>query len=384
MKNNVKKVAILLFGDYLIDGRVQRTAEALAEKYNVRVFVTSDYIEDYPKEFGGVAIEFISLKSKKLSKHPLIQIIKFIEYFWVTSIQIKKFDPDVIHCNDVFTILFGWIFKFRGKKVVYDSHELWKDTQHLQAYNKNLFKLLICLEKTVIKKVNAVITVNDHIAEILKNDHKIKLPTVIRNIANHDQVEHTDIIRERCGLSVDDKIVLFIGGFTAGRGLDNVVKSCKFVNEKINMIFIGNGYLKEKLINLKDDLKLQNRIYFLDSIPQGEVLKYVKSSDLGIIPYENTCLNHYYCLPNKFFQFIQMGKPIVVSDFPELKEKVEKYHLGYIFNPNLPEDIADSINKVFSNKYNIREENMIAFLHDYNWENEKKKLIDLYKGLIKE
>ncbi len=197
MKKNVKKVAILLFGDYLRDGRVQRTAEALKEKFDVKVFVTSDYIGDYPKEFKGVAIEFSSLKSKKLLKHPLIQIIKFIEYFWVTSIQIKKFDPDIIHCNDVFTILFGWIFKFRGKKVVYDSHELWKDTQHKYAYNSRLFKMLYWLEKVIIGKIDAVITVGDYIADILQRDYMINRPFVIRNITETEKVEQTDIVREK-------------------------------------------------------------------------------------------------------------------------------------------------------------------------------------------
>lgn len=375
-----EKIAIILFGDYIFDGRVQRCAEALADNYEVKVFVTTDYTNNYPETFRGIGIDFIPLRSKKLSKHPLVQVIKFVEYFYVTTIHIKKYNPDFIHCNDIFTILFGWIFN-NSKIIIYDSHELWKDTQHMQAYNKMLFKILAFIEKLVIKKVDAVITVNDHIAEILKNDHKIKLPTVIRNIANYEQIEQTDIIREELGLQSIEKIVLFIGALTEGRGLHNVIKCCQFTQKNINVIFIGDGYLKEDLIFLRNSLDLQNKVHFIDSVQQDQVLNYVKSSDLGIVPYENTCLNHYYCLPNKFFQYVEMGKPIVVSNFPELEEKVNKYHLGFTFDPNNPEDIASSINKVFANDFNLKEENVTSFLNDYNWNNERKKLLDLYNSI---
>ncbi|MDP8267166.1 MAG: glycosyltransferase [Candidatus Tenebribacter davisii] len=375
-----EKIAIILFGDYIFDGRVQRCAEALAERYEVKVFVTTDYSEDYPTIFRGIDIEFIPLKSKNLPKHPFVQILKFIEYFAITAKHIKKYNPDYIHCNDVFTILFGLMF-YNQKVVVYDSHELWKDTQHMKAYNKNLFKIMVFIEKIAIKKVRSVITVNDHIADILRTDHDIELPTVIRNIADYDEIENSDIVRERCGLSKNEKIVLYIGGFSSGRGLQNVVKSFQYVDDHIVMVFVGNGYLNEELIILRDSLQLNNRIFFLDPISQDEVLKYEKSSDLGIISYENTCLNHYYCLPNKFFQFVQMGKPLIVSNFPELKEKVEEYQLGYIFDPDSIEDIAKSINKIFSNDFSIKEENLYKFLNKYNWENEKKKLLLLYSTI---
>jgi len=76
-----------------------------------------------------------------------------------------------------------------------------------------------------------------------------------------------------------------------------------------------------------------------------------------------------------------MGKPLIVSNFPELKEKVEEYQLGYIFDPDSIEDIAKSINKIFSNDFSIKEENLYKFLNKYNWENEKKKLLLLYSTI---
>lgn len=382
MEKNVKKVAILLFGDYLRDGRVQRTAEALKEKFNVKVFVTSDYIGDYPKEFRGVAIEFSSLKSKKLLKHPLIQIIKFIEYFWVTSIQIKKFDPDIIHCNDVFTILFGWIFKFRGKKVVYDSHELWKDTQHKYAYNSRLFKMLYWLEKVIIGKIDAVITVGDYIADILQRDYMINRPFVIKNITETENVEQTDIVREKGIISKGDKIVLYIGGLSAGRGLEKVVQSCRFWNDEIVLVVLGFGVLKDKLLQMRSELRLQNKIYFLDSVSQNQVLKYANSCDAGIIPYENTCLNHYYALPNKIFQLAQMRIPILVSNFPEMKQLVDKYSLGYTFDPGEPREIANAVNELFETNFSINDKNYEKFSKDFNWKNEKCKLMNLYNKLF--
>ena len=85
-----KKIAIILFGDYLKDGRVQRTAEALSGEYDVKVFVTTDYIDNYPNNYHEISLRMTPLKTKKLPNHPIVQVLKFFEYFIVTLIQIKK------------------------------------------------------------------------------------------------------------------------------------------------------------------------------------------------------------------------------------------------------------------------------------------------------
>ncbi len=374
------KIAIILFGDYLKDGRVQRTAEALSEKYEVKVFVTTDYIDNYPSIYHGVSIKMTSLKSKKLSNHPLVQVIKFIEYFIVTSKQLNKFNPDIVFCNDVYTLFFGWWFKKKKqKRFIYDSHELWKDTMHHYAYNAKLYKMLYWFQKKTIHKTDAVVTVNESIAEILKKDHKINLPIVVMNINDGtiSQYKNNDIIRNQIHIDHSTKIVLYIGSIAKGRGLENIIESVKYWNDDIVLVLLGTGVLELELKEVCRTKALDERVYFLGSVPQKEVLVYASACDAGIMPILNLCRSYYCSLPNKFFQFAQMRKTVLASNFPEMESKVKEFNLGETFNPNSINEIAHAVNSIFDSGFQISKDNHKRFIAKYNWENEKKKLLKL-------
>jgi len=378
-----KKIAVILFGNYLTDGRVQRTAETLIEKYEVMVFVTTDDMEHYPEVLNGIPIQPVPLKTKKFTNHPLMQVIKYIEYFITTISFVKKYNPDVVFCNDVYTVFFGWFFKKNGKKFIYDSHELWKDTMHNYAYNAKLYEILYWIQKRTIGKADAVITVCESIAKIMENDHNIIRPTVIMNIANFKNVEENNIIREKLELSSDKKIVLFVGGLSAGRGLEKLVTSCKYWAENIILVFLGFGSLFKKLNQIVNDEQLNNKVFFLESVHQSEVATYINSCDAGIISYENTCLNHYYALPNKTFQIGGLRKILLTSNFPELKNIINKYNIGDSFNPKCPKAIANKVNGVFEKNLKISDLDYNRFMNDYNWKMEQKKLLKLVKGILK-
>jgi glycosyltransferase involved in cell wall biosynthesis len=376
------KIAMILFGDYIHDGRVRRTVRALTSFNNdVYVFGIAQKPITYPIIMDGANLSILQLKTKKLSNHPLIQIIKFFEYYYRTLKILKKIKPEILHCNDITSLLLARYFLKRKYKIIYDSHEYWQDTQHKYLKNALFYKILAKLEKKLISKFEYVITVNNTIADKLMVDYKIRRPHIIMNIAMENHIKFSDCIRNKIAISIDSKIVLFIGGLSNGRGLNNLIHSCLYWNDDIKMVFLGSGSLSVELFNLVDKLNLQNKVFFLDPVPQDQVLTYVKSCDAGIIPYEKTCLNHYYALPNKLFQYAQMKVPILASNFPEMSKIINAYHLGTTFNPNDSKDIAKSVNDMFDNKFTISETDYESFIQDYNWDNEKKKLLRIYKDL---
>ena len=377
------KIGIILFGDYLKDGRVQRTAETLSEKYEVKVFVTTDYIDNYPSTYHGVNIKMIPLKSKKLPNHPLIQVIKFIEYFIVTSKQINKYNPDIVFCNDVYTLFFGWWFKKRKKRFVYDSHELWKDTMHHYAYNAKLYKILYWVQKKTIHKTDAVITVNDSIADILREDHKIKRPMVIMNInkMNNSEIKINNIIKKSIQLNNSKRIVLYIGGIAKGRGLEYIIESLQYWHDNIVFALLGSGAYELELKEIAKNYSVEGKVHFLGSVLQKDVLQYASACDAGIMAIQSSCKSYYYCLPNKFFQFAQMKKPIIASNFPELSKLINEHNLGATFNPNSPKEIAKVVNEIFSSDFHISNKDHQRFIKAYNWKNEEEKLLKLINDL---
>ena len=168
-----KKIAIIVMNSFFSDGRVERVASTLVKENDVKVFGLHDEIKDYPQSYRNIRIELITLKTKKLSKSPFVQIFKYIEYYIKTTKAIKKYNPDIIYCNDVYTIYFGRCFKKHGVKFIYDSHELWSDSNHHLERNRVLFKILDKVEKVSIQKADAVISVGSIILSILRKRYNV-------------------------------------------------------------------------------------------------------------------------------------------------------------------------------------------------------------------
>lgn len=376
------KIACIVLNKYIHDARVQRTAEALNEKYFVKVYGLSDSKVSENGYLNEVEYELIGLSSKQFSFGKIALFLKFIEYFFRTLYKLCKYKPDIVYVNNVHTMIFGYIFHLLGKKVIYDSHEYWKDSQLKNTINSTLFKKFCWLERTLINKFDIVITVGEKIARLLQNDHNINKPYVIMNISKFsDKLEQNNIIREKLHLSPNNKIVLYIGAISEGRGLDKIIESVNFWEDDIIFAILGWGMLEPFLKKHTDQLKLQNRVFFLGLVPQEEVLGYSASCDVGIMAIQNTCLSYYNCLPNKFFQILQQKKPILASNFPELEKIINTYNLGLTFDSANSKSIAEIVNSFFNKDFKISDTDYNRFIQNYNWENEKKKLLKLVKKL---
>ena len=108
---------------------------------------------------------------------------------------------------------------------------------------------------------------------------------------------------------------------------------------------------------------------------------YASSADLGVAPIENTCLSYYYCSPNKLFEYVIAGIPVIASNFPEMKKIILKYDIGETFDPSSPKDIAKVAKRALHrfSTFNISETITAKVMEEYNWENESLKLICLYQ-----
>jgi len=368
------KIAIVVMNSFFSDGRVERVTSTLSEKHDVKVFGLHDETKEYPKEFHQIPIKLIKLKTKKLSKNPFIQIFKYIEYYLKTIKAINKYQPDLVYCNDVFTIYFGRYFKKRGVKFIYDSHELWSDSVHHLQKSRKLFKILDKVEKISISKADAVISVGSEILNILKKRYNLKKTMLLMNIPERiDKPKR----KER-----DDYVeILYLGAITQGRGLENIIRSTKFWKDGLHLTIIGDGAIRDELISLIDDLGLGYKVSLPGPIPQKEVMHAFSQCGAGIVPIENICLSYYYCLPNKFFQITQSQKPILASNFPEMKKIIDEYNLGYTFDSSDYKNIAKVVNKFYTEKFKVRDEDYLNYISNFSWDIEQKKLIDLVNSL---
>ena len=137
------------------------------------------------------------------------------------------------------------------------------------------------------------------------------------------------------------------------------------------------------LQNLVHKYQLQDRIIFKPRMPYGEMMKYTAASDLGLTLDKGDNLNYKFSLPNKIFDYIHAGIPILSSRLPELERIVSKYNIGTFIESHDPVHIAETMKNVFSenNRLELWKKNLQLAAAQLNWEEEEKKFPDIIHEL---
>ena len=128
---------------------------------------------------------------------------------------------------------------------------------------------------------------------------------------------------------------------------------------------------------------LEDRIELIDSVSPDEVINVCRLADVGIAAIENISLNDYYSLPNKLFQYIHAGLPVLCSNLPEMEKIIDDYHVGLTFNMTIDGNMSNMINSIFANKNTLKKFTQASTrASEYlSWNNEKNILLNVYKQL---
>jgi len=143
---------------------------------------------------------------------------------------------------------------------------------------------------------------------------------------------------------------------------------------------MGYGEL-ENLI--KEYSKKYNNIYFHPAVSPDILLDYTSSADFGISTIEDSCLSYIYCLPNKMFEYLMAEIPVIVSNLPEMKGLVEKNKIGVVAQENTPKGLKEAIAEAINLDKEELKSNIQKVKEIYNWEEQEKVLLDVYKELVK-
>ena len=148
--------------------------------------------------------------------------------------------------------------------------------------------------------------------------------------------------------------------------------------------FCPNYYISS-LHSLIDNNGVRDRVYFFGPVPFDEVSTYAMSADIGLILHKNVGLNYYYVSPNKLFEYMAAGLPVVGSNFPDLKRFIEGYEFGVTCNPDSPQEIAEAVWYILADngRYEMMRNNALQAAKVLNWENESRKLVAIYDNLAK-
>jgi glycosyltransferase involved in cell wall biosynthesis len=205
----------------------------------------------------------------------------------------------------------------------------------------------------------------------------------IRNVSYKNKVEKFDSKTE-LGLPEDKKIIILQGAFiNVERGAEEAVLAMQYVDGAI-LLIIGGGDVFDKLRKMAVDLDLTPKVKFVDKVPYHRLMHYTVNATIGLSLDKNTNLNYKYSLPNKLFDYIQAGVPVLVSNLVEPKKIVSEYNIGEIIESHDPKHIAEKMMYMLSatDKIEIWKTNLKKAAEVYCWENEEKNLLEIYKEII--
>ena len=370
------KVANLVFNSFVNDSRVLKESISLADGgYEVEVIA---HLDDNLKEYEieeNFKIRRFSYINRKESKGILSKLGGYLKYLKLSVQHCKKFD--ILHCNDLDTLPIGFITKrFFNKniKVVYDAHEYETERHHQSKFDKKVLKIV---EKFLLKSVDRVITVSEPIADEYAKLYNIKKPAVIYNTPKQIKVEKRDIFREKFNIPKEHIIFLYQGGLQPRRG---ILEFFELIRGKkgVSYVIMGFGVLKEEILEIS---KNESNIYFHDAVAPDTILEYTSSADIGVCIEENLCKSWNLGLPNKMFEYYMVGLPIVVSGLFELKRFVVDNNTGYVIEDIFNIEEFNPLFREIIKTYKDKSKNIEKVREIYNWQNQEKKLLEVYREL---
>lgn len=298
----------------------------------------------------------------------------------------KELRPDVVHVHDLPNLLIGkQISEFLSVPLIYDAHELYP-MQYIanEDHRKKLFEL----EKSLIPFVDAVITVNRQCADFLESTYSIQDVVPLSNATESpDGFNPSEPLRlwhKRFDLSDNVKIIVFQGGINPIRNIDQLIKALAELPDFIHVGFITYSKDVKYYEDLSRELGVFDRIHYVIEIPWDQVVYWLASSDVGIMPYQATNYNAQISSPNKLYEFVVAGIPIIGStELINVKLAIEQDGLGL----SILLRGVDSYIRVIMNMFDHPEgpnrfkKNVLIARSHYTWSSEEQKLIALYSRI---
>jgi len=371
-----RRVIISVVSDLVTDQRVHRTALALHSKGLIVTLVgrqmrSSLQIPERPYQTKRFKLGF--------ETGPLFYAFYNIRLFFFLLFS----KADILVTNDLDTLLPNFIISRLKKSVLfYDSHEYFTEVPELVA-RPHIRNFWLSIEKFVFPKLKNVFTVNESIASIYTEKYKVPV-SVVRNLPFRSVSKFSSVTRDGLGLPIDKKIFLFQGaGINIDRGAEEAIEAIA-KTENAALLFIGGGDVLSLLKEKVKDMKIADKVFFLPKQPMEILYQYTSLADFGLTLDKDTNLNYRFSLPNKLFDYIQAGLPVLASDLPEVRKIIDQYKIGKIAPSTSVTDIAATMKQMISDDHQfvLWKENLKIAASELCWENEEKKLLQIFKDVI--
>lgn len=395
------KILIIWQGDWPWDIRIEKEIISLQKaNFDISILARNTSNKAIFEYMDGVAIYRLHKLFTNKKFDDIISTPIYINPIWFLEIfnTIKNVKPNIIIVRDIplaiGCIIIAKIFKI---KVILDMAENYPATIEVNPkYIKNpVSKFLICnlnwykyIEKYAVKWSDKIIVVVKESKERLINEYKIPrnkisivsntpLQDVIPQIATNNKIYDEKKLKITYTGSIDGKF----------RGIHTLIEAANLLKDNSNVEFniVGDGIKLEEYKNKVSKLKLNN-VNFLGKLPHKQLLDFLKSQDLGIVPHIKSDVIE-YTIPNKIFDYMAQSLPVIVSSVKPLQRIVEETNCGYIFEAENAISLEKLIREIYINRGelpNKAQNGYQAIKNKYNWGNDEKNLLNIVNEYTKE
>ncbi len=406
------KVGMAVYGDLTYDSRVRREAATLARAgYEVSLVCLDGPgpASDLPAGVRVIAHRptqtdvlpgslAVGLGNERHGLRGVVRRIDLLTAYvrnlraWARAVPDLCGPVDVWHLHDL-TALIGVMPRLRGSvPIIYDAHELFLESGTAAGLPFPVRQLLRKYERRLVSRVDAVVTVNDALADVLARRYRPRRVVVVHNCPDRwsPPAVRPDLIRETTGIPVDEPVILHHGSLGAHRGIEQLMSAVLEPGlERAHLVLLGPGATRDMYLERAAEPEWRQRVHVLDPVSPADLLPWVASADVGAMPIQRSTLNHYLATPNKLFECLAAGVPVVASDFPAMRRVVmgdPMGPLGALCRPSDIRELAAALRSILeldsAAASSLRSRCLAAGQDHWNWEHESTGLVALYRDLV--
>ncbi len=391
------KVCMHVLGTASTDPRVMREATALVEAgCAVSIVDIEDKVNHQGEEdIRGVCINHVmvsrSFFSTRFDKWTLVRVAQL---FVRNTLRLMQTPADIYHAHEVSALLACYIAaRLRRTPIIFDAHEMPLFERPLSELGRSrrwLRKLLVVLLAHIVPRCAGIITVSPPIVEEIRRRYGVPEVALIRNVPEYRAVPKSNRLRQYLGFKPEVRIALYQGFLQPNRGLDRLVRAAAFLAQDIVIVMMGKnrGTTQAQLEALIASEGVADRVKIIPPVPYDELLDWTASADIGLnVASSDYSLNVRYFLPNKLFEYLMAGLPVLTSPLEAMVDVIKTHDAGQVLPSLEPAAIGEAINSMLADPVGLahmRSNALEATRNEFYWEKESVKLICLYQDILQD
>ncbi len=368
------RIAVVVSNDLVHDQRVRKTCDVMLRKgwspvLIGRLLPTS---EPLSRSYETHRIGGMPLAGVRFYAHLQWELWRYLS---------QRSDIDAVWANDLDTLWPAWQYaKARKLPLIYDSHEYFLGSAGLtnRRFPKWVWRQI---ESRIFPKLRHALTVNDHIAALYRNEYGVDVK-VVRNVP---ELLSPPAPKTRAELNLPEgKLAILQGAFMdRDRGVLEAVAAMDLLPD-VNLLLVGAGEEWEEAQRRSSARSANNRIICLPKQPYDQLRQITRLADVGLSLDKPVHDNYTFSLPNKLFDYIHAGIPVVASSVPEVAKVVNGFALGEVVEAVTPEHIAAAIQKVLANGTAPYVKGLESATEQFNWQHESQTIAHMLDAIEQE